>query len=638
MWHLSNKKHAMHTIIYGQRSARKKTIDWWLSLLGLIPITLTAIILSIVAMATITASFAVVTTGWYWFLAFIFVGAIIGQGASSGNPFSTTMSAIVTDGLFHHLKLYILKRELKKYHSMKIAALLKQHRENIQAQMQRKKEDNSAENEVDDYLKQLIKEQDDVMLHQLLMTYLNGKKDNKAKNTQALFDEPLQRAIDDIFEQKSIKRELLIKNLLLMTFGVLVTLTAIGYSTIIFTYIFGTLATFSFFAANTALVVTLAGGAAAVVALIFGFGLYHQFHQATMDNIFKHLFHVIKDIFDPRYIAITAKKWNKQSKSPSIIKEKSIMLGLSVFHGGKILTLLCVFGGLLTITALVSLFTAGASLNASISTMNFILLGLNLASPTALNVAQWLAAVNVGVIIITTTIFGYLSASEFIGHTALLIKKTIAGELNLKDRFSDRCLKYKKQPWLALGDAFIAALFTFVFTSYLAFELVKMAIPLEAARNPTTDAIPSYMAFSTFFSAVTQALNQLPHILGLENNHSFVNRSVSSVRETYHNVLANCRAQWEYWFGTRVFSKARLKVNHSTITLFEILRITPPNFTQQPPSIAENTIKNQGKTSSIFYNNPLYTINDKFTADAVKPLENPLYSFNQPANTPLNTS
>ena len=598
MWHLSDRKYAMHASLYGQRSARKKNIDWWLNLLGLIPITLAAIVLSVVAMASITASFSLLAGGWYGFLAFIFVGALIGQGASSGNPFSQMMSAIFTDGLFRHLKLYVLKRELKKRHPQKIEALLKSHRNTIRDQLNRERQDNSAEEELDAYLNGLAQESDAAILHQLLMTYLNGKKDDKAKATQALFNTHLQQAITDILSEKAIKRELCVKKVLLITFGILVALTSVGYSTIIFTHIFGTLTAFS--AASTAAPVILAGGAAGLVAVIFGFGLYFQFHQATKHNIFKHLFHVIKDIFDPRYIVTTAEEWNHRLPSPSPFKKKSLILGLSVFHAGKILGLLCVFGGLLLVTVLVSLFTAGASLNASVSTMNFVLLGLNLATPATLGIAQWLAIGNVAVILVTTTIFGYLSASEFISHAATLLRKSVAGELDLQQRLAQRFAEYKVCPWLALGDACIATLFTFVFTSYLAFELVKMAIPLEASRNPTTDAIPSYMAFSTFFSAVTQALNQLPHILGLENENGFVNRSVTGIRETFHHILANCRAQWEWWFGTQVFNNGRSKIRHSTVTLCHRLGVTPERPAKTQPPITKT------RSQPSFFTHPLY--------------------------------
>ena len=600
MWHLSNQKRAMHGLLYGEYSARKKAIDWYLNLLGLIPITLAAIILSVVAMAAITATFSLVAVGWYWFLAFIFIGAIIGQGASSGNPFSQMMSAIFTDGLFRHLELYVLKRELKKSHQEKIKALLLNQRKNTLKQLSRNKENNSAEKEVDAYVEQLAAESDDAMLHQLLMTYLNGTKDSKAQYTQSLFNYQLKTAIDDILRNKPIKREILAKKLLLLTFGILVALTAIGYSTIIFTHIFGTLAAFSFFAANTALATALAGGAAGVVAMIFGFGLYFQFHQATNHNIFKRLFRVIKDIFDPRYIATTAEDWNNCLQCPSPLKKKSIMMGLSVFHGGKILGLLSIFGGLLLVTVLVSLFTAGASLNASVSTMNFILLGLNFASPTTLAIAQWLAVSNVAVIMVTSTIFGYLSASEFISQAALLIRKTVAGELDVRKRLSERFAQYKTRPWLMLGDTVIAAMFTFVFTSYLAFELVKMAIPLEASHNSATDGIPSYMAFSTFFSAVTQALNQLPHILGLEDDNGFVNQSISGIGETCHDLIANCRAQWEYWFGTQVFSRGCRSMNSTMIKLCQRLGVGAPGFSTPHPTA---TKKEQSSTT---FSKPLY--------------------------------
>lgn len=552
MWHLAKKKKAIYTALYGQQSARKNTIDWWLEVIGLIPITSATIILSLVAMVSITSAFSFIATGGYWFLIFIFIGAIIGQGASAGNPFSQVLSAFITEGLFFHLKLHVLKRELQRNHKNKIEKLLKHHRENINALLERPKDNNLADEEVDKYLLKLEKESDEIILHRLLITYLNGKKDNRAFMTQELFDSQLEIAIDDILANKQIKNELLTKKILLIVFGLLVTFSAIGYSTITFTNMFGLISSISLFTVSSGLTTAIAAGAAGLVALVFGFGLYFQFHKATKQNIFKRLFSVLKDIFDPQEIKIKTDKWFKNLKHPSANKKRLLLLAAVGMYGAKITFLLALFGALLAITVLVSLFTAGASLNASVSTMNFILLSLHMVTPTTLTVAQWLATSNVGIILLTSTIFGYLATSEFIGNLLLLLAKTLKGELNIFERLRQRYEKYKVHPLSFFKDAGIALVLIFVFASYLVFDLIKMAIPLSASRNPTTDSIPSYMAFSTLFSAIVQTLNQIPSLLGVESVNGFVNASYHNLKNSFHDLLVNCKVQWEYWFGSQM--------------------------------------------------------------------------------------
>jgi len=261
-------------------------------------------------------------------------------------------------------------------------------------------------------------------------------------------------------------------------------------------------------------------------------------------------------LFDFSYI-------NKQVESYKFKENyKKIMLtiGYGLFHMGKLLFVLTIFGGFLGLSAFVAWGTGGVSLNASVHTFGYALGLLHIATPTMVVASEIFALLNVMAVAATTFVFGFVTGSDFIKNVANFFDDLIQGNLKVDGRegnkikitafLGERWDLYKDKPHYVIIDPLIILCYGIIYIPYLCFQFAMMGIPLRGYATGTIPNASIIAPLASFLNGITSTLSRLPYIVGSksEDAQGVVQELLDGVKKTATDTVYTTQVIFEEWF------------------------------------------------------------------------------------------
>ncbi|MHA7840560.1 MAG: hypothetical protein ACX932_01670 [Gammaproteobacteria bacterium] len=515
MFFYRRKLRSINRALYGHYYDSGKIKKAWLDGFIYLWILASTVIISVVALTSLSVIFSFPVWGSLLFSA-TFFGLLIAQGSYEKHPLKKFFSLMFNVGILNHLRLTMLYKIIKKRHATLLKQVISRYRENIQNMMSDKRSRDPLDKVMNDYLLSLIEEDERAIFMRLQLTR-NFKKN---KNRKDILVNQLGSSMDDldwfiekIQQEKSFKKIYYSKMQLICFAAVLSFFSGITSGVIVFNFSLGLIANMAIFASYGAFLPYIAALLGVTVGVSAMVGLFYNYQDAIINNRIKQTAAFFYSIIykNPMY---SLKKFFKKHISAN---PKALWVFENGVWAGKVAIVTGTLLLFLSLTVLIAYCGFGASLSGMSHTLFFLVNFMSIHNSLILFSLQIFTFINAIALAAGVIIFGTIQAfkaTTLLGESFIRLMK---GNYDIIKTVKAHCNAYIKNPLYLVKDFLMLNVLAITSLCVALHSLLTLGLLIFPSQHSplVRSTLPKYVILATVSGAIINVLNRLPAIFGV---------------------------------------------------------------------------------------------------------------------------